>query len=111
MTCGMTFDVRPGLWVRSVLWVVLSVQMGAVDALPGPLVMRRSWVRFPQAAPTFLQVRRHFARSSSWLFARSWDTHHRSWMSIATSSTTPSGASCATTETVATSWPLEISTR
>jgi hypothetical protein len=51
-----TKPVRPGRPVLWELWGVLSVLVGRHAHFRGALVMRRSWVRFPQAAPTKAQV-------------------------------------------------------
>jgi hypothetical protein len=50
MTAGMTHSVRAGRGVLSVPSVVVSVLVGRLVRLRGSLVMRRSRVRFPEAA-------------------------------------------------------------
>jgi hypothetical protein len=63
MTSGMTKRVLPGRGVLWELWGVLSVLVVPWGRGGGILVMRRSWVRFPQAAPTFPQAKSHIYAS------------------------------------------------
>jgi hypothetical protein len=58
-----TKPVLPGRRVLWELWAVLSVLVERDEQFRGALVMRRSWVRFPQAAPTFPQVNGPFRES------------------------------------------------
>jgi len=60
---GISVGVRPGGQVLSVASDVRSVLVGVPGISPVILVMRRSWVRFPQAAPTFPQVNGPFRES------------------------------------------------